>query len=62
MIEATIMREVPNENPGRALFAELVRQIEPVMQGCNELGESARSFMRVAAFAIAFNLDWYAVG
>jgi hypothetical protein len=53
---------VPDENPRKSIYAELVRQIEPVMQGYNESGESARSSMRVAAFAIAFNLDWYAIG
>jgi hypothetical protein len=30
-------------------------------QDYNESGESARSFMRVAAFTFAFNLDWHVV-
>jgi hypothetical protein len=57
-----IEREVPETNPRKALYTELTRQIEPIMKGYDESGESARSFLRVATFSLAFNLDWYAVG
>ena len=62
LIESALEKDVPDENPRKAIYAELVRQIEPIMKAYDESGESSRSFMRVAAFAIAFNLDWYAVG
>lgn len=62
LIEDALSRETPDTNPRKAQYFELVRQIEPVMQTYDEPSDSARSFLRVAAFALAFNLDWYAVG
>jgi hypothetical protein len=62
LIGKTISEEVPDENPRKAIYSELVRQIEPIMRSNDDSGESVRSFMQVAAFAIAFNLDWYTIG
>lgn len=61
-IEDALNREALDDNPRKALYFELARQIEPVMEAYGEPGESPRSFLRVAAFALAFNLDWYAIG
>jgi hypothetical protein len=62
VIERTVMEEVSDENPRKALFFQRVREIDPMVATYEERPESLRWFLRVATFASAFNLDWYAVG
>lgn len=62
MLDDSLKHESLQDNPRTALYFEYGRQIEPLMQTYDERGESPRAFLRVAAFALAFNLDWYAVG
>jgi hypothetical protein len=64
-IESAISDEVPDSNPRRALFTQKLREFERLADVFREpeldIGDSGRAFLRVAAFASAFNLDWYVV-
>jgi len=62
LIRTALAEDVPDDNPRKAIWSELTRQIDPIIESYEGAGESAQSFMQVAAFATAFNLDWYIVG
>lgn len=60
-IEAVMSEQVADTNPRRALFEQRRAALLAMVEEYEEVGESARAFVRVASFASAFNLDWYAV-
>ena len=62
LIERTVTEEVSDQNPRKALFFERLRLVDPAVADYEGAPESIRSFLRVAVFASAFNLDWYAIG
>jgi hypothetical protein len=60
-IETAISERVPDGNPRKATFVQRLRELQDMAIEFDEVGPSGRAFLRVASFAIAFNLDWYAV-
>lgn len=61
-IEQAVTEEVSDDNPRKALYFEHARQIDFLMKEVDDGPGSLPWFLRVAAFAAAFNLEWYAVG
>ena len=60
-IEGAILNRVPETNPRRPIFFQRLRELQRFAEGFGEIGPSGRGFLGVAAFTLAFNLDWYAV-
>jgi|ERR1017187_343512 hypothetical protein len=61
-IETGLKEAVSGNDDRMAAYFQRSRQIDAVAGSYEEFGPSERAFLRVAAFASVFNLEWYALG